>query len=162
MVLVRKVAPLPAPAGVTVERWGGGPGVTAGEARIREVASLLVAAFGVDDDETDAVAAEMHAGLESPAVAITVVREAGRVVAVGKSHTFDGATYLSSIATDPLARGRGHGTLLTSTAVAEAVRAGSRRVHLAVNVENDRAVEMYRRCGLEIVGERAADLLLVS
>lgn len=162
MVAVRDVEPTSMPPDVTIERWSGGPGVTPGATRIREIASLLVGAFGVDDEVTDAVAVETQTGFESPAFHVVVLREGARPVAVGKRYTFDGASYLSSIGTDPLSQGRGYGTLLTSVLIADARRAGSRHVHLAVHEDNDRAIDVYRRCGLEIVGDRAGDFLLVS
>lgn len=161
MLSVRDAEPATVPPGVTVERWSGGPGVGPGRRSIREIASLLVGAFGVDEEANDAVAAETQVGFESPALHAVVLRDGGHVVAVGKRYTFDGASYLSSIATDPFAQGHGYGTLLTSMLVADARRAGSRHVHLAVHTDNDRAIDVYRRCGLEIVGERAGDFLLL-
>lgn len=162
MVAVRETAGPEPPPGVTIERLAGGPGVSVAEARIREIASLLVDAFGVGQEETDAVAAETYAAFASPAFHVVVIREGRHAVAVGKRYSFDGASYLSSIGTDPLAQGRGYGALVTATLAADARLAGSRRIHLAVQHLNDRAIDVYRRCGFEIVGDRVADLLLVS
>lgn len=162
MLVTREVPPVARAAGVTVERWQGGPsgGRSVGDAAIREVSRVLTRAFGLDDADLPTIEAETRRSLAVPTCTLVVVRDEGAIVAAGKGHTFDGATYLSSIGTDPRAAGRGHGTLLVGELVADARAAGSRYIHLAVRVTNDRAIELYRRCGFEPLDLPAGELLL--
>jgi len=146
--------------GVTVERLHGGPGVTVRDQTVREIARLLGESFAVDPDRHEAIAAEVLEAFGSPAFHVCLVRSDGEPVAVGKRYTFDGASYLSSIGTRPRYRGRGHGLLVTEVLIEDAIAAGSRPVYLSVNAHNDRAISVYRRAGLDIVGGRAGDYLL--
>jgi ribosomal protein S18 acetylase RimI-like enzyme len=73
--------------------------------------------------------------------------------------TSDGS-YLSSIGTRPQFRRRGLGALATSLAIRDALAAGSRFVHLAVEVDNEAARRLYEGLGFAVVGEPAPDLLL--
>lgn len=146
--------------GVTVERLHGGPGVTVRDQTVREIARLLGESFAVDPDRHEAIAAEVLEAFGSPAFHVCLVRADGEPVAVGKRYTFDGASYLSSIGTRPRHRGRGHGLLVTEVLIEDALAAGSRQVYLGVHAHNDRAISVYRRAGLDIVGGRAGDYLL--
>ena len=103
---------------------------------------------------------DLVGALRSPAVSLLLVRERGRLVAVGRRYSADGASYLSSIGTEPLARGRGHATLVTRTLAADAREGGDEFAYLAVHVGNERAIDVYRRSGFEVVGDRAGDYLL--
>jgi ribosomal protein S18 acetylase RimI-like enzyme len=76
--------------------------------------------------------------------------------------TFEGASYLSSIGTARWARGRGLGSLVTRTAVADAVAAGSRWTYLGVFADNAVAIGVYERAGFRRLGGPAPDLLLVG
>jgi ribosomal protein S18 acetylase RimI-like enzyme len=161
MFAVRPVAAVEPGAGVSVERWAGGPGVALPPALLDEVAGVLAGAFGYEDAAARAAsAADTSRFLRSSSCHLVLVREEGRVVAAGKRSTFDGASYLSSIGTRPGAAGRGYGTLVTDALVADSRAAGARHVYLAVRVTNDRAVELYRRRGFEPYGEPAGELVL--
>lgn len=149
------------PDGVVLERLDGGPGRVARRETIREIALVLAESFAVDPDRVDAVAEETVEAFASPAFHVCLARVAGRPVAVGKRYTFDGASYLSSIGTRPGHRGRGLGSLITDHLVRDSLAAGSRYVYLGVHTHNDRAISIYRRAGLEILGERSGDYLLV-
>jgi GNAT superfamily N-acetyltransferase len=162
MLLVREPPMVPVPRGVRVERLGGGPGVTVPEATLRGIARVLVDSFGLDRDLLDAVAAETADAFGSPDFHVCLARDGGAPVAVAKRYTFDGASYLSSIGTVPGQRGRGLGLLVTDAAIRDALEASSRYVYLGVNAHNDRAIDVYRRAGMEILGGRAGDLVLAG
>lgn len=159
MVATRPAEPAVPGPGISVETWTGGPDAAIPARVIDEVAELKARTFGVDPSEVEAIALETGRALSSPRTSIVLVRDAGRPVATGQAFTFDGASYFASIGTDRAATGRGHATLVTSTLIAGARAAGSRWIHLAVRVDNERAVGVYRRCGMEIVGE-AGELIL--
>src|SRR5207249_4393448 len=80
--------------------------------------------------------------------------------AVARRTTFSGASYLSSIGTDPAFRGQGLGRLVTSIVVGDALRAGSRWIYLGVFQENDVAQRLYASLGFDAIGGVAPDLLL--
>jgi ribosomal protein S18 acetylase RimI-like enzyme len=111
--------------------------VTLGPADHDEVAALLAAASPrhsatVDDDVV------LWAG----------VREHGRLIACA-AHTehVPGVPHLASVATHPLARGRGLGAAVTGTLTARALRAGAPVVTLGMYSDNDVARRMYQRLG---------------
>ena len=58
--------------------------------------------------------------------------------------------YLSNMATYPELRGLGLGTMLMHTVEEEAAKAGSKRLALDVETDNEEAVKLYRRLGYEI------------
>lgn len=163
MLLVRPPAQEPTrlPAGVAVERLDGGPGVTVSESLIREVAWVQAGSFAVELDQLESVEAETLEALTSPAFHLVLVRSGGLAVALGKRYTFDGASYLSSIGTLPGERGRGYGSIVTNALIRNSLAAQAGLVYLGVYASNDRAIEVYRRAGLEILGGRAGDYLLV-
>lgn len=152
--------PLRPTCGVTIERLHGGPGVTVRDETAREIGRILGESFAVDLDRFEAIEAEVLEAFGSRAFHVCLVRSGGEPVAVGKRYTFDGASYLSSIGTRPGHRGQGHGSLVTRALIGDAIAAGSRHVYLGVHAHNDRAISVYRREGLDIVGERAGDFLL--
>lgn len=145
----------PARPGVRLERVGTGPA-----SRAMDVARVLVEAFDVESDRVPALAAESLAAARRPGGATLVLIAGERPVAALRSVTQDGATYLSSIGTIPAMRRRGHASLLTAVAVAEALAAGSTLVHLLADAASDDAVRLYERVGFEVVGRPIADLLL--
>lgn len=160
MVLTEPVAPRRLEPGLSLER------VTPADPRsrhatwIREVALVVTRAFGFTDDDLPAIERELRSGSGAPGMTTVVVRDRGEALAVGRSFVRDGMSYLLSIGTDPLAAGRGLGTLVTTTLAADAAAAGLRHVFLAVRTQNDRAIEVYRRCGFELVGDVAGELML--
>jgi ribosomal protein S18 acetylase RimI-like enzyme len=148
----------------------GHPGVTLEEHRqpgsgrhrvASEVASLLVLAFRVDPLVRPGLAADIASALRSPELAIHLARASdGRLLAVAKRTTFDGASYLSSIGTHPAHRGRGLGALVTAAAAGAAIAEGSRTTYLRVFPHNGRARRLYERLGFRSTGAPSADFLL--
>lgn len=146
-------------ARVTVERLHLLNGPEAEDAA-RGIATVLLSSFKVEPARRVAIELEALQGLtEGPYHAI-LVRVDGQPAAVARRTTFSGASYLSSIGTDPAFRGRGLGRLVTETAVADALADGSGWVHLGVFEENAVAQRLYRSLGFEPVGGVAPDLLL--
>jgi [ribosomal protein S18]-alanine N-acetyltransferase len=68
---------------------------------------------------------------------------------------FDGdVAQVMTIGVDPAAQRRGLGTLLLDALVDEARALGADAVLLEVRVDNDPALELYRRHGFEVLGRR--------
>ena len=65
--------------------------------------------------------------------------------------------YLSRIAVEPSARGRGIGAKLLAAAVANAVRIGATAVRADVSAENGPALALYRSLGFEIGSARISE-----
>jgi GNAT superfamily N-acetyltransferase len=126
----------------------------------RDLSGVLVTSFGLEPERRVAVELEAVQGLATDAYHAVLVRVAGRPAAVARRTTFAGASYLSSIGTDPEYRGLGLGRLATSIAVTDALAAGSRWVHLGVFEENAVARRLYGSLGFEAVGGIAPDMLL--
>jgi GNAT superfamily N-acetyltransferase len=105
-----------------------------------EIAALLAAA-----------SPRHSATVEHDVVAWAGVREHGRLVASG-AHTqhVPGVPHLASIATHPMARGRGLGATVTGTLTAWALRTGAPVVTLGMYSDNDVARRMYQRLGFAI------------
>jgi [ribosomal protein S18]-alanine N-acetyltransferase len=74
---------------------------------------------------------------------------------VGMWQMYD-ETHITTIAVDPVYRGRGYGELLLVTAFADALARGSAWVSLEVRVSNDSAQALYRKYGMSVYGRRAA------
>jgi ribosomal protein S18 acetylase RimI-like enzyme len=161
MVLIREPPPAPEVPGVLLERYDGGPLVDVRGDDLRDIAGVLVAAFGLTDEHVEPVARETSEALRSPDFHVCLVREGTEPVAVAKRYTFDGATYLSSIGTLPGHRGRGLGRLVTDAVIRDGIAAASRYVYLGVYKDNDPAIELYRRLGMEILGGRGGDFVLL-
>ena len=141
--------------GLAVEHVGRGP-----ELRVIEVARLLVQAFDVEADRVPALGAETLAAGRRSGGAVLLILEAGLPTSVARRVTTGGGTYLSSIATAPAFQGRGYGSLVTALAVAEALDAGTKFVHLLVEADNHVAIGLYERLGFVSLGEPILDLLL--
>ena len=161
MLLVREPPPAQDVPGVRLERYRGGPGVTVPAAVLRDIASVLVRSFGLPEEHIGPVEAETSEAFRSREFHVCLARDGGEPVAVAKRYTFDGATYLSSIGTVPARRGRGLGSLVTDTVIRDGMAASSKYVYLGVYVGNDRAIDVYHRAGMEILGGRGGDFLLV-
>jgi ribosomal protein S18 acetylase RimI-like enzyme len=144
---------------VTVERFHALRGPAA-EAAGTAVAGVLVASFAVEPERRVAIELEAVQGLSTDAYHAILVRVDGRPAAVARRTTFAGASYLSSIGTDPSFRGRGLGRLVTSIAVADALADGSRWTYLGVFDDNHVAHRLYASLGFVPVGDVAPDLLL--
>lgn len=157
----RAVEP-PAPdaaAGVTVERLHRIAGRPAADAA-RAIATVLLASFAVEPERRVAIEIEALQGLTTDGYHAILVRVDGAPAAVARRTTFAGASYLSSIGTDPAFRGRGLGRLATALAAADALAAGSRWTYLGVFEDNAVARAMYRSLGFVRIGGPAPDLLL--
>jgi GNAT superfamily N-acetyltransferase len=111
--------------------------VRLGPADRDEVAALLAAA-----------SPRHSATVEDDVVVWAGVRDGSRLVACA-AHTehVPGVPHLASVATHPLARGRGLGAAVTGTLTAWALRTGAPVVTLAMYSDNDVARRMYRRLG---------------
>jgi GNAT superfamily N-acetyltransferase len=145
--------------GVRVERLHRVTGDGAAEAA-RAIAAVLLTSFTVEPERRVAIELEAVLGLATDAYHAILVRVDGVPAAVARRTTFAGASYLSSIGTDPAFRGRGLGRLVTGLAVADAVATGSRWTYLGVFEENRIAQSLYGSLGFVAIGGVAPDLLL--
>jgi ribosomal protein S18 acetylase RimI-like enzyme len=124
-------------------------------------ASLVLAeAFGVEDARRVALENDVLACVSRPGCAVVLIRVDGEPAAIARRATTPDGTYLSSIGTRPRFRRQGLGSLATALALADAHEAGSPFVHLAVEVDNERARRLYENLGFAVVGQPALDLLL--
>ncbi|HUQ77371.1 MAG TPA: GNAT family N-acetyltransferase [Patescibacteria group bacterium] len=144
---------------VTVERIHRVGGEAAAAAAIA-IGAVLMAAFAVEAERRVAIELEAVMGLATEAYHAILVRVDGRPAAVARRTTFAGASYLSSIGTDPAFRGRGLGRLVTSLAVADAVADAGRWTYLGVFEDNRVARSLYASVGFVPVGGGSPDLLL--
>jgi GNAT superfamily N-acetyltransferase len=147
------------PPDVTLERFHlvtGQPALEAG----RAIASVLMSSFGVEPERQVAIELEAVQGLATEAYHAVLARVDGAPAAVARRTTFAGASYLSSIGTDPAFRGRSLGRLVTSVAVADARAAASRWTYLGVFEENAVARSMYESLGFVPIGGVGPDLIL--
>ncbi len=149
------------PPDVTVERLDA-VGRGAIGAAATAIVTVLLDAFDVGPDRRTAIEAETSITLDHPWFSHYLVRVDGAPASVARRATFDGASYLSSIGTAGWARGRGLGGLVTRSAVADSVAAGSRWTYLGVFADNPTAIGVYERAGFAKLGDPAADLLLVG
>jgi GNAT superfamily N-acetyltransferase len=144
---------------VTIERLhrlAGQPAIAAAH----DLADVLLASFNVEPERRVGVELEAIQGLTTDAYHAVLVRVGDRPAAVARRTTFAGASYLSSIGTDPAFRGLGLGALVTSLVVADSLADGSAWIHLGVFEENGVARRLYHSLGFEPVGGVAPDLLL--
>jgi ribosomal-protein-alanine N-acetyltransferase len=74
---------------------------------------------------------------------------------VGMWQMYD-ETHITTIAVDPVYRGRGFGELMLVTAFADAMARNSAWVSLEVRVTNEPAQALYRKYGMSVYGRRAA------
>jgi ribosomal protein S18 acetylase RimI-like enzyme len=113
----------------------------------QRVALVVAVAVAVDPepDPTDA---------GSPSAAAGAVSGFALVTAPGNGMPGDpaDAAYLSLLAVDPRAQGRGLGRSLLRAAVAEAARAGHPRCLLHALEDNEPALALYRSAGFRPVG----------
>ena len=151
----------PLPARTSLERLAG-IGGRAAETAADSIVEVLFAAFGVGDPRQVAILAETRASLADPRFMHYLIRRDGEPVAVARRATFEGVSYLSSIGTVDAARGQGFGRLVTASAFADAIDAGSEWVHLGVFADNLPAIALYERLGFALSGEPGPDMLLVG
>jgi ribosomal protein S18 acetylase RimI-like enzyme len=148
------------PAGATIERLAGLSGDMATHAA-RDVVTVLLDAFDVEEERRAGVERETEISLGHPSFMHYLVRLDGQPAAVARRATFDGLSYLSSIGTSGWARQRGFGRLVTSWATLDAAATGSDWTYLGVFADNPGAIALYERLGFARVGESCPDLLLV-
>ena len=149
------------PVGTTLEQLSGIGGADAIEAA-GAIVSVLLAAFGVEEERRPSVAAETAASLADDRFTHYLLRVEGEPAAVARRATFDGLSYLSSIGAVSWARGRGLGRLVTASAVVDGIAAGSEWIHLGVFADNLRAIGLYRRLGFRMSGHPGPDMVLVG
>lgn len=141
------------------------PGAAAGPPRLwaADASLVLAEAFEVDPYRRAALEADLLACAQRPECSVLLLFDADEPVATARRTTAGDGTYLSSIATRPGWRGRGHGALVTAIAVCDAIGRsgdpGSAFVHLAVDVRNPVARRLYERLGFGVVGEPVPDLI---
>ena len=126
----------------------------------RAIAAVLLTSFVVEPERRVAIELEAVLGLATDDYHAVLVRVDGVPAAIARRTTFAGATYLSSIGTDPAFRGRGLGRLVTALALADALADGSRWTYLGVFEENAIARSLYGSLGFIALGGVAPDLLL--
>jgi len=162
---------VPPPGRIRVARH---PGPMSGPPRLwaAEASLVLAEAFDVDPYRRAGLETDLLACTLRPECTVLIVFDGEEPIATARRMSTPTGTYLSSIGTRPGWRGRGHGSLATALAVADALgnscRAdigggnGSRNrafVHLAVDVRNHVARRLYEGLGFVVVGAPVADLL---
>ncbi|MEA2606766.1 MAG: FR47-like protein [Chloroflexota bacterium] len=144
---------------ISIERLQRLTGEPAADAA-RAIAAVLITSFVVEPERRVAIELEAVLGLATGEYHAILARVDGVPAAVARRTTFAGASYLSSIGTDPAFRSRGLGRLVTSVALADALADGSRWTYLGVFEENAVARRMYGSLGFVAIGGVAPDLLL--
>ena len=127
-----------------------------------EIVTVLFDAFTVPEARRANIVAETMASLGDPRFMHYLVRRDGDAVAVARSATFDGLSYLSSIGTVERARGHGFGRLVTASALKDALDHGSEWVHLGVFADNPTAIALYERLGFVAAMDPGPDMFLVG
>jgi ribosomal protein S18 acetylase RimI-like enzyme len=127
-----------------------------------DIVTVLFDAFAVAEARRASIVAETMASLGDPRFMHYLVRRDGEAVAVARSATFDGLSYLSSIGTVERARGLGLGRIVTASALKDALDAGCEWVHLGVFADNATAIALYERLGFEAAMEPGPDMVLVG
>ncbi len=137
------------PDGVRIRRLAG---LSADSARAAaaDAATVLAAAFDVAT--VDALSGDLAAALGDPRTTLYLVEADGEPVCVAKRFTADGLSFLSSVGTVPAWRGRGLASAASAAAMADAVSAGSRLIHLTVEPANRAARRVYAALGFIPVG----------
>jgi ribosomal protein S18 acetylase RimI-like enzyme len=140
------------------------PGPASGPPRLwsSDASLVLAEAFDVDANRRSALEADLLACTARSDCSVLVVYDGEDPIATARRTTTAEGSYLSSIGTRPGWRGRGHGSLATALAVADAtsaVRDVKPFVHLAVDVRNGVARRLYERLGFEAIGSPVPDLL---
>jgi ribosomal protein S18 acetylase RimI-like enzyme len=146
---------------VTLERLSG-VSETDADGAADAIASVLLGAFGVDDDRRAGVVAEIRSSLMDLRFTHYLVRRDGLALSVARRATFDGISYLSSIGTVASARGLGLGRFVTAMAMVDAAAAGSEWIHLGVFADNVAARRLYETLGFVMSGDPGPDMVFVG
>jgi ribosomal protein S18 acetylase RimI-like enzyme len=131
----------------------------AGERDPDDMGRVLAEGFGALPERGPELAGDLRRTLDDPRVALALVRVDGEAAACAKATTFDGYTYLSSIATRDMFRGHGLAGLATRHVLAAAGAREAGRSYLGVFSGNEPALRLYTRLGFASVGE-SPDMLL--
>jgi ribosomal protein S18 acetylase RimI-like enzyme len=161
MVLVREPAAATdrsLPDGSALEHWNRSTGDEI-PARAEVLARVIGASFDIPGGRHANLVREISLTLGRPDFHGYVITVDGAPVATGQRYTFDGASYLSSIGTQPGWRGRGFGAYITRALAAGSRAEGVDLVYLGVYADNTAALRLYQRLGFEILGGRSADML---
>jgi GNAT superfamily N-acetyltransferase len=126
------------------------------------IVNVLMAAFGVEEERRVGVTAETGASLADPRFTHYLVLHRGEPAAAARRATFDGISYLSSIGVMPSARRLGLGSLVTTTAMVDAIDAGSEWLHLGVFADNLVAKRLYEQLGFIDASRPSPDMLLIA
>lgn len=121
---------------------------------------VLEEAFGIGTARRVALESDVLACVSRPGCSMLLLQVDDEPAAIARRASTGDGSYLSSIGTRPRFRGRGLGALATLLAVCDALQAGHEVVHLAVEVDNEPARQLYERLGFALVGEPTPDLLL--
>jgi GNAT superfamily N-acetyltransferase len=149
---------VPLPDGAILQRWhhSSEDGIPA---RAEAIATVIHEAFGVPRERHGNLVREISLTLSRPDFHACVVTVDGVPVATGQRYTFDGASYLSSIGTLRKWRGRGLASRITNVLAADSIAEGVDLIYLGVYADNAPAVQLYRRLGFAVLGDRSADML---
>jgi ribosomal protein S18 acetylase RimI-like enzyme len=150
----------PLDARTTLQRLRGLSGPAA-EGPAESIASVLLAAFSVDDERRPGVIAETVSSLADPRFMHYLIRRDGVPVAVARRATFDGISYLSSIGALETARGSGLGRHVTASAMVDGLDAGSEWIHLGVFADNAPARHLYESLGFDMAALPGPDMILI-
>ena len=125
-----------------------------------DMALVLAESFGALPGRTASLAADLRTTLDDPRIVLALVRVDGEPAAAAKATTFDGWTYVSSVATRTAFRGRALAGIATRLAVtAGGTVPAPSTAYLGVFSGNEPALRLYERLGFASVGE-SPDLLL--
>jgi ribosomal protein S18 acetylase RimI-like enzyme len=150
----------PLDARTTLQRLRGLSGPAA-EGTAESIASVLLAAFSVDDERRPGVIAETVSSLADPRFMHYLIRRDGVPVAVARRATFDGISYLSSIGALESVRGSGLGRHVTASAMIDGLDEGSEWIHLGVFADNAPARHLYESLGFDMAALPGPDMILI-
>ena len=162
MILVREPEgprEVPLPCGAVLERWNC-PSAEDRPGLAWALARVIAESFHIPESRHSNLVAEIALTLQQPSFHAYLLRIDGEPVATGERYSFDGASYLSSIATRPAWRGRGLGSLITLALARDSMASGFDLVYLGVYADNRRAIRLYERLGFATLGSCSAEMLL--
>jgi ribosomal protein S18 acetylase RimI-like enzyme len=134
-------------------------GADAAPSDCHDMGLVLAQAFEAPPGRAAELAADLRITLDDERVTLALARVRGEPAAVAKATSFDGYTYLSSVGTREVFRGRGLAGLVTRQALAGAGGAVAGRAYLGVFSGNAPALRVYARLGFASLGE-SPDLVL--
>ena len=84
----------------------------------------------------------------------TALHETGTILGYGGLWKIDGEAHISTIAIDPVWRGKGYGEILLAGMFGKALQLNAEYIVLEVRVSNSVAQSLYRKYGFSSVGRR--------